>query len=666
MSGLFGVVHLDGRPVEGADLDRMSLALAHHGADGVAIRVSGPVGLGQRSRWFTPEDRLDRPALRSADGSRLLVADVRIDNRRELLADLEGQTDRGGGIPGETAQGGDAGLLLAAFDRWGEECVDHVVGVYAFALWDERERRLFLARSPIVAPALFYHEAPGLLAFATMPSGLLALPFVPRALNEAKLASVLAERGGVRDETLYRGILSLPTGHVLAAGPEGLKRRCFWQPDPKREIRFARDEEYVEAFRELFERVVSDHLRSASPVGAMMSGGLDSSAVSVTAARLLEKRGERLATFTEVPLEEFRGPVPEGRYADETPYVRAIAGTCRGLDLNLVRAEGRTFLDDADRLCRHLEHPFRNTSNRVWLEAILSAARDRGIAVLLDGMQGNLTLSWDGGGLLPGLLWRGRWGQAVREATAMARRGTARSPLQALVGRGLMPLLPEPVRRGVDRLRGRSPCGNTDSWRIYSAINPSFAVANGVTALASKESHACRFGPPPDTREIRCRALAGQDGGPYLSAFRSCFGIDLRSPTADVRIAEFCLALPEDQFLFDGVPRSLIRRAMAGRLPSMVLENRLRGLQAADWFERSTSVRGQIAVELERLERSELAQRVLDLERMRLLVERWPTAGGPVESLMVDYRYVLARGLMAGSFLLWFEAGGAGRTPGGG
>ena len=175
MSGLFGVVHLDGRPVEGADLDRMSLALAHHGADGVAIRVSGAVGMGQRSRWFTPEDRLDRPPLRSADGSRLLVADVRIDNRRELLAELEGRADRVG----------DARLLLAAFERWGEECVDHLVGVYAFALWDERERRLFLARSPIVAPALFYHEAPGVLAFATMPSGLLALPFVPRALNEA-------------------------------------------------------------------------------------------------------------------------------------------------------------------------------------------------------------------------------------------------------------------------------------------------------------------------------------------------------------------------------------------------------------------------------------------------------------------------------------------------
>ncbi len=654
MSGLFGVVHLDGRPVEGADLDRMSLALAHHGADGVAIRVSGAVGMGQRSRWFTPEDRLDRPPLRSADGSRLLVADVRIDNRRELLAELEGRADRVG----------DARLLLAAFERWGEECVDHLVGVYAFALWDDRERRLFLARSPIVAPALFYHEAPGLLAFATMPSGLLALPSVPRAINEPKLASVLAESGGVRDETLYRGILRLPTGHVLAAGPEGLKRRCFWQPDPKREIRFARDEEYVEAFRELFERVVSDHLRGATPVGAMMSGGLDSSAVAVTAALLLEKRGERLATFTEVPLEGFRGPVPEGRYADETPYVRAIAGTCRGLDLNLVRAEGRTFLDDADRLFHHMEHPFRNTSNRVWMEAILEEARGRGIAVLLDGMQGNLTLSWAGGGLLPRLLWERQWGRAVREVFALAGRGSARSPLRVLVGQGLMPLLPEPVRRGVDRLRDRSSYVDRDPWRTYSAINPLFAAANGLTARASTERHALRLRPPKDSREIRRRALLGQDGGVYLSAFRSCYGVDLRSPTADVRIAEFCLALPEEQFLLDGVPRSLIRRAMAGRLPPIIVENRQRGLQAADWFERSTGVRGRIAEELTRLEKSDLARRVLDLERMRGLVERWPAPGDPAESPMVDYNCVLERGLMAGRFLLWFEAGGAGGRTG--
>jgi len=648
VSAIFGVVNLDGRPVDGADLDRMSAALAHHGAGGVRPSIRGPVGMGLRTRCFTPEERLERQPLLGAGGSCLLVADARIDNRRELL-----------GMSPATAPCGDAEFLLRAYERWGEECVDHVIGLYAFALWDARARRLVLARSPIAAPALFYHLAGGTLAFATMPSGLLALPFVPRALNEEKLADLLVQSSATPDETLYRGILRLPTGHRLTAGPDGVKRHCFWRPDLKREIRLARDEEYVEAFDELFERVVSDHLRSSTPVGAMMSGGLDSSAVAVTAAGLLAERGERLAAFTEVPREGFQGSVPRGRYADETPFVRAIAATCEPLDLTLVHTDGRTFLDGLDRLFLHLEQPFRNTSNRVWIEAILAEARSRGIDVLLDGMQGNLTLSWNGSGLLPELLREGRWGRAVREARSMARQGSARSALRALVGQGLRPLLPTPAWLAVERLRGRSS-GGADPWRSYSAIHPAFAAANRVGPRAREKGHDFHFRAPRDSRELRYEALASQDFGVYSSAFRSCFGVDLRSPTADVRIAEFCFALPEEQFLRGGESRSLVRRAMAGRLPPLVLENRLRGLQAADWFERSTGVRGRIAPLLSRLEQSDLARRALDLERMRLLVERWPAAGAPDDSVMLDYNCVLERGLMVGSFLLWFEAGGAG------
>jgi len=98
---------------------------------------------------------------------------------------------------------------------------------------------------------------------------------------------------------------------------------------------------------------------------------------------------------------------------------------------------------------------------------------------------------------------------------------------------------------------------------------------------------------------------------------------------------------------------------MAGRLPPSVLANRLRGLQAADWFERSTGVRGRIAADVARFERSDLARRALDLARMRRLVEQWPAAGASDDSLMLDYNCVLERGLMVGRFLLWFEAEGS-------
>ncbi|MCX5786313.1 MAG: asparagine synthase-related protein [Elusimicrobia bacterium] len=651
MSAIFGVINWNDQPVSANDLERMRAALAAHGADGGGIWNRGSAGLGQQLMCFTPEDRFERQPLAGADGQRVLVSDGRLDNRPELMREL-------GGAPLDTREAPDSDFILRAYNKWGEDCMRHLIGVFAFAVWDARAQTLFLARSPIVAPQLLYWAAPSRLAFATTVRALCALPFVPRALNEEKLADFLVDLGGKPRTTLYRDIYRLPTGHLLAAGRNGFKTRCFWQPDLQREIRFPRDTDYLAAFDELFTRVVRDNMRSSAPVGAMMSGGLDSSSLAVTAARLLRPQGKRLATFTEVPRAGFDGPVPAGRYADETPLVQAIARTYDNLDLNPVHTDGRTFLDDLDRLFFNLEGPFRNTANRVWIEAILQAARQRGIGVILDGMQGNLTVSWEGSGLLPELLRGGRWARALREAQASARQNANRSSLRILVGQGVMPLLPAPLRLAINWLRGKPENRITQHWRDFSSIHPDFAAAYKVDARAREQRYDFRIRSMPASRQIRYDALVAQDLGAFITAFRAMFGVDSRSPLADVRLAEFCLALPEDQFLRDGEPRSLIRRAMAGRLPPEVLSNRKRGLQAADWFEELSGVRAELPAELDRLEKCGLAHRALDLPRLRRLVEYWPKGGYDQVQVTREYSCILERGLMAGRFLRWFEEQG--------
>jgi asparagine synthase (glutamine-hydrolysing) len=136
------------------------------------------------------------------------------------------------------------------------------------------------------------------------------------------------------------------------------------------------------------------------------------------------------------------------------------------------------------------------------------------------------------------------------------------------------------------------------------------------------------------------------------------FDVQTRCPPVDVRLVEFCLALPEDQYLRDGQPRWLLRRAMTDRLPPEVLRNQKRGLQVADWFERLGAIRPQIMEELARFEQSELARRVLDLARLRQLVQQWPQAGWGEMRVYLDYHRILQFGLMVGRFLRWFEAGG--------
>ncbi len=655
MSALFGIINLEHQPVDPASLGLMSMALADHGADTHNIWTQGPVGLGQRLMRFTPQDSFERQPLVSADKSRVLISDARIDNRDELMSGFEFQNADSGGSYLKS-QIPDSALILRAYETWGADCVGHLVGVFAFAIWDARTQTLFAARSPIVAPSLVYYASPQVFAFATMPSGLHALAGVPRALDEQRLADSLAHLGGYSQATLYRDISRLPTGHRLIAGRNGTKIENYWRPDLKREFRFARDEECWGAFNDLFARIVGDYLRSLTPVAVQMSGGLDSSAVAVTAARLLQAHGERLTAFTEVPRAGFAGAVIGGRYADETLFVRAIAEMYSNLDLNLVRTDGQTFLSDLDCMFAHLQAPFRNTSNRVWIEAILQQTSQLGMRVLLDGVQGNLTMSWNGSGLIPELIRSGKWASAFRQAGALARHYPSSSALRMLMSQGILPLLPDPLWLAVDWVR-HPESRAAQPWFADSVIHPDFAAAQRVAERAREKNNALRFRPIGDSRQVRYEALANQDFGAYLSAYRAMYGVDMRTPSADVRLAEFCLALSEDQYLRDGESRRLIRRGMAERLPTVVLANQQRGLQAADWFERLVGARPQIAETLAQLEQSELARRVLDLKRMRQMFEQMPSDEVGDFKAISDYRFIFEPGLMVGRFLCWFEAG---------
>lgn len=239
---------------------------------------------------------------------------------------------------------------------------------------------------------------------------------------------------------------------------------------------------------------------------------------------------------------------------------------------------------------------------------------------------------------------------------ALAQARGIQPALRAVISQGIVPHLPDGLWLAAHRLR-RQKVGAPDSWQSQSAINPVFAAAQRVPELAQDRKHALRFRPRADTRRARYEALTTQDFGAYISAYRAMFGVDMRTPTADVRLAEFCLALPEDQHWRAGESRALVRRAMAGQLPPTVLANRKRGLQAADWFERLQGAREQVGIELARLERSDLAQRVLDLPKMRGLFERLPTSSAENPTDYFAYQRILQGGLMVGAFLRWFEAG---------
>ncbi len=311
MSAIYGLFSPHGGGPPDRALLQMRAALAAHGGDGSSTWTGSGLGLGQELKRITPEDLAERQPLMSRDGRLVLVSDGRIDNRRELSGEL--------GLAWESPQIPDSAFVLAAYERWGEDCPRQLVGSFSFAIWDEECKRLLLARSPFGAKTVFYHKAGEFVAFATTPKALFALAAVPRELNRQGIADMLVLVPPEPGASLYEGISSLEPGHMLTADRQGCRVRRFWAPDLGKELRLRSDEEYEEAFTELFDRVVADQLRSLGPVGMLLSSGLDSTSVAAAAAPQLAKRGERLAAFTGAPMIGFREPDLPGWVLDEAP-----------------------------------------------------------------------------------------------------------------------------------------------------------------------------------------------------------------------------------------------------------------------------------------------------------------------------------------------------------
>jgi asparagine synthase (glutamine-hydrolysing) len=261
------------------------------------------------------------------------------------------------------------------------------------------------------------------------------------------------------------------------------------------------------------------------------------------------------------------------------------------------------------------------------------------------------------------MLAAGHWLQAWREARAQRRPG--RSVLRILVGQGLVPLLPDSLWRALRRLRSPDDVvfSTTPPWMARTPISPHFAATERVAERVRAKGFDPLFRPSVDTRRARLDTLTLTGGAKadIGAGYEALFGVQIRDPARDVHLVDFCLAVPEDQWLRHGQSRWLIRRAMRRRLPAEVLDNEYRGLQAADWLERLQESSERIASELERLATCDLVSTTLDVPRLRRLVAGLPNAAGSPERLFRDYRGVLDSGLMTGSFLRWFEC--VGRTP---
>ena len=632
MTFVAGICRFDGGGVSEAELSAMIDALSLLGRDGVATRRSEKAFFARGLCSSALEDRFDRQPILSERSRQLIVADARLDNRRELLDLLD--------LP-ESAPLSDADLLARTFDRYGERAFEQVCGDFALAAWDEPRRQLTLARDITGQRPLNFHVSPTLVAFATMPHALLALEYVDPRLSQLQIAEFVADIPRTGDRTYFENIRRVEPGRVVRINPSGISIRHHWST-PIRTTLVKTDKDYVEEWRHHLDRAVDSRIRDCgSEVGAHLSGGLDSGAVASTAA-LRVGDGGRVLAFTSAPRLNFSAIAPRGRILDESALASKVCASHNNMDHIIVRAEAHSALSVIRRDSALFGEPLGLPCNQVWWAEINATAAREGLSVLLTGESGNYALTSGSANALAEFVSDGAIGDLLHEARALLANDFR---LRGIAAAAFGPWVPRPLWSLIQRLNwGRSTTSQGEGLLSLSA-----------RALLPKNlAEASRSGrPTADHRQNLSMLLQAGDPGLFRKGTLAHWGIDERDPTTDRKLVEFCLSVPSKQLLKNGFTRSLARRALTDRLPQEVLFGP-RGYQGADWFERIDRV--ELVQILTELGSDQACVEILDFEAMKRLADLWPADGWERGTIISTFRYALLRAIAAGAFVAAFSS----------
>ncbi len=636
MSALCGFLNLDAAPADSQLVAAQVARLQHRGPDGSGTFTEGPCALGHLLLRITPEADGETSPFHSPDDQLVIAFDGRLDHREDLLAAL--------GVPPSERGLPDPALILRAYAQWGADCVTRLDGEFAFAVWDRRRQELFCASDAFGSRPFYFYQDARRLVFASAIRGVLAVPGVPRELDELSLACSLGGAPQPPGQTLYARISFLPGGRTLTV-PRGGRPviRTWWQLTMEPEIQLRSTEDYTEALRELLERATRSAMRTRHPVGAMLSGGLDSSGVACLAARDLASRGQRLVTVSTVLPEDFQGVEWE---KEESAFIRSALERypnmaphwARGLAFPVI-----TFNDAAYQL--HDEPDNDPKSFRT--AELFRLAEQAGTRVLLGGMGGDMAASFKGTGYLQQLALGARWGELVRHLQLLARvRGET---VPGIFRREVLrPLAPEWLRRWNDTFRH-----DAAATRDEFSIQPEFAAR---MQMAERRRAAGRdIERPADFRRLQVSlANAGLLGGGSGWASRHTPHMESPQPLMNRRLWEWCHRVPLGEFTRDGMSRGLYRRALHDVLPERILRRHSKGWFAPDYVQRLAACRPAMERFLAEHPAQDAVWNYVSRPQVEATLQRLAAAGTQARW---DNRYqiILCQGLRLAHFVTWMR-----------
>jgi asparagine synthase (glutamine-hydrolysing) len=540
MSGIAGILNLDGSPVDTRLLARMTEYLRFRGPDGHGMHAIGNAGFCHTLLTLVEDSAADEQPF-TLDGRRWIVADARLDARSDLVAALRA---RGCEF---NADASDAELILRAYGTWRDDCVTHLLGDFAFAIWDGPERRLFCARDHLGVKPFFYARLGKTMVFSNTLDCVRLHPGVSSGLNDLAIADFLLFGANQEfDTTAFHDIRRLPPAHCLTGSREAISCRQYWTLPIDEPIAFRRADDYTERFQELLRAAVSDRLRTRR-VSVLMSGGLDSPAIAAVAAGLLRERSTDfvLQAITSV----YDRLIPDG----ERHYARLVADHLN-IPIHYDVRDDETSIADWDRVQVHTPEPVQNPAAFVaateFLEKVPAHAR-----VFLYGEGPDNALRYEWRPYLSHLAARRHVGALIR-ALSSDLLMHPRVPLWSLM-------------REVTGARGREK-----RWRqvFPSWLNEEFAARS-----ACRERWDAHYRPSESPHPVRPLGHGGFGAAHWQSLFDDCdirgalSCTETRHPFLDLRLLQYMLALPAMPWCRN---KMIIRRAMKTTLPVEVLRRK--------------------------------------------------------------------------------------------
>ena len=553
IAGLFGYIDPTSRDDA---LTLMLAAIRHRGPDDQGRSGFQEIAFGMRRLSILDPTPAGHQPMSSRDGRYHLIHNGEIYNFLELAVEL-----RELGFQFETST--DTEVILASYAAWGPACVERFNGIWAFALWDERDGTLLLSRDRFGVKPLFVAEHAGRLAFASEIKALLTLAWVARDPDASAVRDFLLD--GLTDHTehtFFQAVRRVPAAHNLLVRRDGQLLQRYWGPPALNEDALARsqgsDADRLDEIRSLLVDSVALQLRSDVPVGSCLSGGLDSSAIVSIAAGLRDGRlsvvADHLRTREQQPqLAFFAEFHDEG--IDERQFVDAVVAST-GIDLRTTSPDMATFITSIDEIVRIQDEPFLSTSI-VAQYHVMKIAHEARVKVLLDGQGADEAFA--GYPQYTSMAIAG----GIRSGNAFAMRRSLRaamrrySKLPQTLGHVVLAGRPVPRRLRRDRIPGVWLGGQT---RRAASLDAPIDARAGTTLALGLWRHISSENLPSLLR--------------YEDRNSMAFGIEARVPFLDHRLVEAALLLP-DRLKVDGGERKVaLRRAVQGIVPTTVLDRR--------------------------------------------------------------------------------------------